>query len=148
MRWLSFAVVLGMVALPDFAWAWLGGDAASVASDRERMNANVTETSGLGYTSYDIQTPSGTLVREFVSPDGLVFAVAWKGPSLPDMRQLLGPYFDRYVNSTNALGAGAGTRVVDEPGFAAYAGGHMRGFVGRAYIPESIPAGVNVADIH
>jgi hypothetical protein len=135
------------MTLPVSAWAWLGGDAASVETDQQRMNADFTATQAPGYTAYDMQTPSGTVVREFVSPTGRVFAVAWQGPSLPDLRQLLGTYFDRYVNGTNALGAGARSRVVDEPGFVAYAGGHMRAFVGRAYIPESIPAGVNIADI-
>ena len=147
MRWPLLGIVLGILTLPVSAWAWLGGDGTSVETDQQRMSANVTATDAPGYTTYDIRTPSGTLVREFVSPAGRVFAVVWNGPTLPDMRQLLGPYFDRYVNSANVLGAGAGSRVVDEPGFVAYAGGHMRGFFGRAYIPESIPAGVNVADI-
>jgi hypothetical protein len=147
MRLALLGTVLGLLTLPVSAWAWLGGDAASVETDQQRMNADVSATRAPGYTAYDIRTPSGTVVREFVSPTGRVFAVAWQGPSLPDMRQLLGTYFDRYVNGANALGAGASSRVVDEPGFVAYAGGRMRAFVGRAYIPESIPAGVNVADI-
>ena len=40
--------------------------------------------------------PSGTTVREYVSSNGTVFAVAWQGPWLPDLRQMLGPYFDDY----------------------------------------------------
>lgn len=147
MRWCLLAGAVAILALPVSAWAWLGGDAASVEADQQRMNASVTATNAAGYTTYEIHTPAGTVVKEFVSPAGRVFAVAWKGPSLPDMRQILGSFFNRYVTSTNALGAGAGSRIVDEPGLVVYAGGHMRAFVGRAYIPESIPAGVNLADI-
>ena len=147
MRFPLVFMLLLVLTLPAYAWGSLGGDTASVEADQQRMNAVVTATIAPGYTAYEIETPSGTRVKEFVSTDGHVFAIAWEGPSLPDMRRLLGAYFDRYVNGTNALGRGASSRVVEEPGFVAYAGGHMRAFVGRAYIPESIPAGVNVADI-
>jgi hypothetical protein len=35
--------------------------------------------------------PEGTSVRRYVSPAGKVVAVAWKGPVMPDLRQVLGP---------------------------------------------------------
>ena len=43
------------------------------------------------YTVHEMQSSSGTAVREYVSSTGTVFAVAWQGPWLPDLRQLLGP---------------------------------------------------------
>jgi hypothetical protein len=140
-------MLLGALSPPLAAWGSLGGDTASVKTDQQAMNAVATATSAPAYTAYDIHTPSGIRIREFVSPSGLVFAVAWQGPALPDMRQLLGAYFDRYVNGVNALGPASSSRVVQQPGFVAYAGGHMRAFVGRAYIPEAVPEGVDVADI-
>jgi len=148
MKWPLFAIAAAMLGSPSFAHAWLGGDVASVQADQQRMNADVASTSTRGYTTYEMQTPSGTRVKEFVSPSGRVFAVAWQGPALPDMRQLLGAFFTRYVTADNALGAAAASRLIDEPGFVVQAGGHMRAFVGRAYIPESIPAEVSVADLH
>lgn len=145
MRWAMSSIVLGVLAVPSAALAWLGGDAASIDADRRHMQATVATVPAAGYTRFELQTPSGTRVTEYLSPAGRVFAVAWRGPVLPDLRQALGPYFDRYAAAVPAQGPG--TRVVEERGFAAYAGGHMRAFVGRAVIPESVPQGVSIEEL-
>lgn len=148
LRLWSLGFALATLAFPLSGSASLGGDAASVQSDQMQMSAALRTTGGANYTLFEIQTPSGTLVREYVSSVGLVFAVVWKGPSLPDLRQLLGSYFAPYVEGANADGAGARPRMIEQPGLVAYAGGHMRAFLGRAYIPELIPRGVSLEEIH
>lgn len=148
LRSCSFAIALGVLVLPFSASASLGEVAASVQADQIRMNATLRTTAAANYTVFEIQTPSGTLVREYVSSTGLVFAVAWEGPTLPDLRQLLGDFFTSYVQGANAAGAGARPRVVKQPGLVVYAGGHMRAFFGRAFVPGLIPEGVDLEEIH
>jgi hypothetical protein len=101
------------------------------------------------YTVHEIQAATGTVVREYVS-GGKVFAVAWQGPWPPDMRQLLGSYFDQYTQaaqSPSSFRGGRGPRMIQQPGLVVQIGGHARSFAGRAYIPEMLPAGVLGEDI-
>jgi len=37
--------------------------------------------------------------------------------------------------------------MIEVPGLVVQSGGHMRSYVGRAYVPEMLPAAVNVEDI-
>jgi hypothetical protein len=108
------------------------------------------------YTVHEIQAASGTVVREYVSAAGQVFAVTFKGPWLPDMRQLLGNYFDQYSRArqnSKAVEAQSGVRrvrhpvVVDEAGLNVQIVGHPRAFAGRAFVPGMLPAGVRAEDI-
>jgi len=146
MRAWSLGMAVALLAGSFSAWASLGGDAASVAADQRQMNAALRSTSAPQYTQFEFQTPSGTRVREYLSPAGVVFAVVWNGPSLPDLRQLLGRYFAQYVEA-NAEGAGAGPRLIAQPGLIVYAGGHMRAFMGRALVPDLVPKGVSLEEI-
>ena len=124
--------------------AALGGSEATVETDRLAVGATSRVLPLAGYTVHELQAPSGTVVREYVSPAGTVFGVAWHGPSMPDLRQVLGTYFDRYVEATTQRGV-RGAVSIELPGLVVHSSGHMRAFVGRAYIPEALPQGV-VAD--
>ncbi len=127
------------------AAATLGGDAASVAADAQRLEGSVQTSAGSAFTLYQISLPSGTAVNEYVAPTGTVFAVSWQGPSLPDLRQILGPgYFSQYLAAAQTDGGG---RLVQLPGLVVQSGGRMRAFAGRAYLPQLLPAGVAVSDI-
>jgi hypothetical protein len=144
---LSMTIALMMLVLPVPASAALGANVASVQADQIQMNGTLRSTDAGKYTQYEIQTPSGTLVREYVSSAGAVFAVAWEGPSLPDLKQLLGTYFEQYVKATKSQGGRAGPRVIQQSGLVVHAGGHMRAFLGRAYVPQMLPEGVNPEEV-
>jgi len=138
--WLAGVVLIaGSAAGP--AEASLGGTQASVETDRLQVGATLRVLSSAAYSVHELQTPSGTVVREFVSPAGIVFGVAWQGPSMPDLRQILGTYFDRYVEAGAARKA-RGPVAIEQPGLVVQSAGHPRAFVGRAYIPEALPQGV------
>jgi hypothetical protein len=143
--WPSIALTMLLVSP---ASATLGGDAASVQADQAQMKAALKATTATPrFTVVESELPSGTLVRQYVSPGGLVFAVAWEGPSLPDLRQLLGTFFVQYVEAAKRPDGAAGTRVIQLPGLVVFSGGRMRAFLGRAYMPGSIPAGVSIDEI-
>jgi hypothetical protein len=132
------------------AWASLGGDAASIEADQVHLQGTRTTTPAESYTVHEIQAPTGTVVKEYVSSEGRVFAIAWHGPWVPDLRQLLGNYFEQYRAAAQTR---SGTRMVrkpvmiDQPGLVVQIGGHIRAFAGRAYVPGMLPSGVRAEDI-
>ena len=92
-----------MMALPLSASAALGGDVSSVQSDRVKMSGALLRITATGSsTVHEIQASSGTVVREFISPAGKVFGVAWEGPWIPDLREMLGMYFEQYTTLAQA----------------------------------------------
>src|SRR5580700_4589541 len=90
---LSAVVIIFASSSPTMAE--LGGGSASVYRDSEHMTGSVQVRSGEQYTVYEIRTSTGTIVREFVSPNGTVFAVGWEGHFVPEMKQILGTYFEQ-----------------------------------------------------
>ena len=137
--------VLTQAAAPAFAA--LGADAASVEADRAHMKGELRMTAGDRYQVHEILLPSGTRVREYVSPAGKVFAVSWRGPSMPDLRQTLGDYFDKLQTATRVANGDHHHLSVEQPEFVLHSRGHQRSFAGQAYVPALLPAGVTVADI-
>ena len=65
---------------------------------------------------------------------------------MPDLRQVLGSYFDRYVEAA-AQRKARGPVTIEQPGLVVQSSGHMRAFVGKAYIPEALPPGVSADSI-
>ena len=126
------------------AHAALGGKAETVDGDSAAMHA-ITRASRMQgpYAVHTIALASGTVVREYVAPSGLVFGVAWEGPTLPDLKATLGEAFDRYV-SAGAAGRKAAL-AVSASDLVIYSSGHLRAFAGRAYLPQALPSGVDAS---
>lgn len=102
------------------------------------------------YTTRSSTLESGTVVSEYATAAGLVFAVAWEGPTLPDLSSLLGNYFPTFREKADASRASrnVGTPFrIDSEGLVVHSSGRMRNFSGYAYAPDLIPAGVNISDI-
>ena len=143
---LSAAVLIS--TLPAFAG--LGEPASSVQADQAHMQGTLKTTQTQSYTVHEIHAATGTVVREYVSTSGKVFAVAWLGPWPPDMRQILGASFEQYHQAVQAqTNARAGRRPlrIEQPGLVVHSGGHMRSFAGQAYIPGMLPQGVSAEEI-
>lgn len=138
-------VVLSATAVPGRAA--LGGDAISVETDRVQMKAQSRTLAARSYAVHELTTEAGTLVREYVSQDGKVFAVAWRGPQMPDLEQLFGVHFSTFQQAAGASRRGRGPLQINEPGLVVQSGGHMRSFGGRAYLPQMMPAGVSIDEI-
>jgi len=141
---IAVAIVLLSSATPGFAA--LGGDASSVDADRVRMKGSLMRiVRSDAYTVHEIRSESGTTVREFVSPDGRVFAVAWEGQWHPDMEQVLGAYFVRYQQGAQAAllqRRSRGLLQIRDGDLVVQMSGHQRAFTGRAYLANGIPRGV------
>ena len=138
---------LVLLACPFPVAATLGEDLDSVSADQMQMQAALQVTASGKFTVHEIQLPSGTTVKEYVSPAGMVFAVSWQGPSLPDLQQVLGRYFEQYAGALANRAAGPGARAIAQPGLVVQSGGRMRAFFGKAYVPQMLPQGVLAEEI-
>jgi hypothetical protein len=140
-----------LLALPLPAMAVLGDNAASVLTDQARMKGTLRSVDNGTCVMHEITSGAGTVVREFVSPAGVVFGVAWEGQFPPDLQQLLGPYYQQAQRAgtpeQQQRRRGAPV-VIETPGLVLYETGHMRSFHGQAYIPQLVPQGVQVSEIH
>jgi Protein of unknown function (DUF2844) len=144
-----FACELLIAALiPCIAAAALGEPETSVQTDVAQLHGSLKVTAHAGYRLHEIQLPSGTMVREFAGSDGRVFAVAWSGPTVPNLRQTLGLYFDNYMTAAKAKHSGHRHLQIQQDDLVVQADGHMRAFSGLAYLPPAVPSGVSVGDLH
>ena len=140
----ALAVVLALPTLPS-AWATLGQSAASVEADRTALNGQHQHRGAAGY-SIDTITTVGMEIMQYVSSDGVVFAVVWKGTGAPDLKLLLGEYYKEYREEVDA--ARSRTPRVREPfklksnRLVVERAGHSRSQWGRAYLPSQLPAGM------
>ena len=127
--------------------ATLGGTEATVQVDQAQMSMALRTVPAAQFTVHELTDASGATVREYVAPTGLVFGVAWQGSSMPDLRQLLGAYFDQYVEAAAARRTRRAPVHVELPGLVVQSSGHMRAFTGRAYLPQGLPQGVAAGEI-
>jgi Protein of unknown function (DUF2844) len=148
--WLAI-IVTTIVALPSSASASLGGDTASVDADRVRVQGALLRiVRNDAFTVHEVQSSSGTTIREYMSSTGTVFAVAWEGPWLPNLRQILGPYFETYqraVQTGPANRRARGSLRIELPDLVVQMSGHPRAFSGRAYVPRLMPQRVQMETI-
>ena len=152
--WLLAGTVAVLTLLtPDMlpvAWAALGGPEATVERDRAMMKGQLQRGSGTGF-SIDTILVGGLEIKEYVSPDGAVFAVVWEGTGMPDLKLLLGEYYEEY---REGLSTARNRRPrVKEPfkmksdRLVVEQAGHSRSLWGRAYLPSDLPPGIRPEDI-
>jgi len=131
------------------AEATLGESAASVESDRRALSAAQRSLEVRdGYTVQELRSDAVD-IREYVSPSGVVFGIAWNGLTHPDLTQLLGSYSSEFQNAMKKTPRTPGHRrlQVKTDRIVVERWGHMRDLRGRAYIPALIPPGVDVDGI-
>jgi Protein of unknown function (DUF2844) len=139
------------IAVPSAASASLGGSATSVDADRVHVQGalmRIVQTNGVAL--HEIRSATGTMIREYVDSSGTVFAVAWDGPWLPDMRQVLGEHFDHYqavMSARRQTRSARGAIAIDDGGLVIEMSGHPRAFTGRAYLSNRLPAGIQLESI-
>ena len=139
-RWgIVFALLLGAVPM----WAALGEPEQSVQKDRESVAGQSKRTVFQSYTLHEITAPGGRVIREYVSPSGTVFAVAWESPTMPDLSTLLGSYFAAFQQASASSTRRHGPLYVQAGPLVVESGGRMRAFRGRAYITDLIPANLS-----
>ena len=130
-------MLLGLLlaaAMPLNGQCALGAGAAASAMD------------GVAMTVHESVSAAGTRVREYVA-GGTVCAVSWQGPVQPDLRHLLGRYFERYLAGARAGMSGHGHVSLRSGDLVVESHGHLRAFSGKAYLPQLLPPGVGADQI-
>ncbi len=129
--------------------ATLGEPAESVVSDRKALSAvqGAAIVHG-GYTIQEVKSDAVS-VREYISPSGIVFGIAWNGLIHPDLTPLLGSYAGEYEEALKQTPRKRGRRFSEVRGarIVVEKWGHMRNLQGRAYAPALMPPGVSVNEI-
>jgi hypothetical protein len=148
-RALPALAALTFAAFTAPASAALGGDEESVHADTTRFRGQMISAAMLQYTRHDIATGPDAAIHEYLSRTGKVFAVTWKGPLPPDLSQLFGSYFDSYRTAVIAQSHPGGHRRVSvaQPDLVVQSVGRLRAFMGKAYVPSLVPAGVDVTEL-
>ena len=129
--------------------ATLGEPVDSVDSDRKAFSAIRSASSTFrNYTIQQVESDA-VVIREYVSPSGIVFGVAWNGLTQPDLTQLLGSYFPEYqlARKQSPRIHGRRSSQVTTDRLIVETWGHMRDLQGRAYVPALIPTGVSIDEI-
>ncbi len=147
---LCLGLIMAFPANAQQAQATLGESEDSVAADQKALSAvKCATTIRTNYTVHEFKS-DGTVVREYVSPSGIVFGIAWNGLTHPDLKPLLGSYAGEYEAALK--------RTPPKPGISRNARvetdrvvvekwGQMRNLQGRAYAPSLIPPGVSIDEI-
>jgi hypothetical protein len=128
------------------ALAALGESVDSIETDRESLTAvRGAMTAHRDYTVHEIKTDS-TIIREYVSPAGIIFAISWNGLAYPDLTELLGSYAGEYQDALRQTPRIKGRRQfqVKTNRVVVEKWGHIRDLKGRAYAPDLIPPGVSI----
>jgi hypothetical protein len=140
------AVLLAICA--NVSFAGLGGRPAELGPRQVPDKATRMLSSGsVAYTQVERKLDSGIVVREFLDEAGTVFAVAWAGPFLPDLKEILGTHFDAFVQDAGKARGRTSRIVVKRNDVVIVSGGHMGSFTGKAWIPAQLPAGFDPASI-
>lgn len=136
-RYMQIATTFFLVGLmPSISHAELGGNPASVLAEQKEFNSQLTTNSQNGVTIYIQTLPSGTVVKEYASATGVIFALSWSGPNIPNLQVLLGNYFNDYLaaikQSRGAISINTNSLVIQSTGM-------MGAFQGYALLPKKAP---------
>ncbi len=128
-------------------WAALGGPPADLGAHVVAARSSTVTTGSATYTMTESTLDSGTTVRQYVDAGGTVFAVSWSGPSAPDLKELLGAYFDTMVAHASGRRGGQRSRLaLRRSDVVITTAGHMGALEGRAWVPAKLPVGFDPKD--
>jgi Protein of unknown function (DUF2844) len=144
LRGLMAAAALAAGATAATAHAQLGETQGSSADTQSRSLLNGA------IRIHTFTDEGGTAVTEYATSTGKVFAYTWHGPTVPDLHALLGKYDMSFRKGSAAQLDGTHNlhaSHVERSDVVVESGGRMRSYVGRAWLPQALPAGVTAGDL-
>lgn len=131
------------------AQAALGGNRESIAIDHQALAMkSTTITSGSGYQIHELQHPNGSSVKEFVSPQGKVFAVHWEGSAPANLSQILGDHYAEYLSALKNTPHSHHLVQIKQDNLVVTHIQYLRNFSGNAYVPSLVPANVDPTQLN
>jgi hypothetical protein len=143
-------VISALALIAQFApraQAALGEDVSAVANDQARLQASLQVRQNSHFAVHELSSPTGIKVREFVAESGKVFAVSWSGGWRPNLRDIMGEHYDRFIAGTRGRRMAHGPVRIDLPGMVVVMGGHQRAFFGHVYLTALVPADIALEDL-
>lgn len=138
----GLALVVALAAVQT-AWAGLGESVETIAHDHLALEGRaLSQTPMPAYDRHEIMTTTGVRIREYATRSGTVFAVAFSGPSIPDLRVLLAQHYAAYLAEAARPRVNHRAMSIESPGLVLSIVKLPRGFVGTAHVPTLVPAGV------
>lgn len=96
------------------------------------------------YTINEIPAAGGGTIKEYVSTQGVVFAVTWRTPMMPNLQRLLGasfPAFEQAAIASRSQGR-RGPLNIERADLVLQSSGQLGDFRGRAFVPGLMPPDV------
>lgn len=146
MRWSASLGAACCLAFPPQAHAVLGERVETIHADQMRLQGARRLATALRYQVHDISLADGSSVRQFASPSGQVFALAWRSHLKLQLQPLLGQYFSGYSAARMASAKGHGfarQSMLTEGALVVHESAHMGMFAGLAYVRHLVPEGVD-----
>ncbi len=144
-----FAVFFTAFFAASSAQATVGQGASSVQSDMAQLKGtNYKVTTNSVYTTYSFFA-YGDTIKEYANNDGVIFAMRWHGVSQPPIKDILGTYFNSYAAASAARAHLHMRRpiMIKTPTIHVFRGGHMRDWLGTAFVQSLAPSGITAGDL-
>jgi len=111
------------------------------------MQAELRVRRAASYDIHELATAIGTTVREFVGQNGKVFAVSWSGGWRPNLQDIMGTHYDRFIAATRGKRRPGGPARIELPGMVVFMGTYLRTSFGHVYLTDQLPAGFSPKEI-
>ena len=142
---IQIVAILFLVGLvPSVCQAELGSNIASVMAEKTEFNSQLTTSNQYGVTVYIQTLSSGTVIQEYASADGVIFALSWSGRELPNLQVILGNYFKDYLTG---IKQSRGAFSINTESIAIQSAGMMGAFQGFAFLPKQAPVGFTIKNL-
>lgn len=131
------------------------GEPLVLPANASRAQAAAAPRSALpaGVQVVERASGDGGWIREYVSPQGIVFAVSWNTRFKPRLDTLLGRYQAGYAAAASQAMARPGRAAVQRQAtlraddLVVQSSGFLNTFHGRAWAPSLVPAGFDAATL-
>ena len=152
MKFCFCLILAASVGVSSAALATLGEAESSVVQNLQAFHAASdtisTMTQGQELKVHQMQVQANT-IKQYADSDGTIFAVTWKGPSMPPLSVLMGRYFPEYNLALAANIKVRGNRHLNitTPSLQVMQQGPLMHLHGVAYLLGKVPAGVEVENL-
>ncbi len=143
---LRMIVALGLMLGSAHSFAGLGQDLDSIKLERKHMAARHQVRTGAQYSLHELLAADGSRVRQYVSANGMVFAVSWHTLYKPDLSALLGTSYPRYAAAAQVAAQRGGVQRQfrhTDLDLVLQSSAHLHVFSGFAFRRSMLPRGLD-----